>query len=208
MSFYSRFVFPHILERFSSGHHVNAQRGLALAPAMGQVLEIGFGTGLNFAHYPPSATRVIAIDYERMRTQRVGQRIADAPVPIKTIYRDASNGLPFANNSFDTVVTTWTLCSIRDVISALAEIRRVLRRDGNYLFLEHGCSDDPRVAQRQNLFAPVVKAVGAGCQMNRQIDDLIINSGLQIRTLDRFLMPEISRILGEMYRGVAGWPRS
>jgi hypothetical protein len=89
----------------------------------------------------------------------------------------------------------------------LIEVRRVLRRGGNYLFLEHGCSDDPHVARQQNLLAPVVRAIGAGCQMNRQIDDLIIGSGLQIRTLDRFVMPETPRILGKMYRGVAGWPR-
>ena len=95
------------------------------------------------------------------------------------------------------------LCSIRDVIPALAEVRRVLRHDGNYLFLEHGCSNDRGVARRQKLLSPVVKTIGAGCQMNRHIDDLISHSGLQITTLDRFLMPETPRILGEMYRGVA-----
>lgn len=106
------------------------------------------------------------------------------------------------------MVTTWALCSIREVISALTEIRRVLRRDGNYLFLEHGCSDDPHVARRQKLLSPVVKTIGAGCQMNRPIDALIRRSGLQINVFDRFVMPETPRILGEMYRGVAGWPKS
>ena len=185
------------------GHHVDEQRWLALAAAQGTVLEIGLGTGHNFLHYPVRVTHVTAVDCEVMRPRQVKRRIASAPVPIATIYRDASSGLPFANNSFDTVVTTWTLCSIRDVLPALAEIRRVLRHNGNYLFLEHGCSDDPRVARRQNLWSPVVKTIGAGCQMNRHIDDLIRQSGLQIRTLDRFLMPETPRILGEMYRGVA-----
>ena len=186
-----------------AGHHVDEQRWLALAGAQGDVLEIGFGTGHNFLHYPVRVTHVTAVDCEVMRPRQVKRRIASAPVPIATIYRDASSGLPFANNSFDTVVTTWTLCSIRNVLPALAEIRRVLRHDGNYLFLEHGCSDDLRVARRQNLLSPVVKTIGAGCQMNRHIDDLIRQSGLQIRTLDRFLMPETPRILGEMYRGVA-----
>ena len=203
MSFYSRFIFPCVIDHLMAGHHVDEQRRLALAAAQGDVLEIGFGTGHNFLHYPVRVTHVTAVDCEVMRRRQVKRRIASAPVPIATIYRDASSRLPFANNSFDTVVTTWTLCSIRDVLPALAEIRRVLRHDGNYLFLEHGCSDDPRVARRQNLLSPVVKMIGAGCQMNRHIDDLIRQSGLQIRTLDRFVMPETPRILGEMYRGVA-----
>jgi ubiquinone/menaquinone biosynthesis C-methylase UbiE len=203
MSLYSRFIFPCVIDRLMAGHHVDQQRRLALVPARGEVLEIGFGTGHNFSHYPEHVTHVTAVDCEVMRPKQMKRRIASAPVPITTIYLDASRGLPFANDSFDTVATTWTLCSIRDIIPALAEIRRVLRRDGNYLFLEHGCSDDPRVARRQNLLSPVVKTIGAGCQMNRHIDDLISHSGLQIRTLDRFLMPETPRILGEMYRGVA-----
>ncbi len=206
MSVYSRFVFPYIMERFSAEHHVDEQRRLALAPARGEVLEIGFGTGRNFSHYPVRVTHVTAVDCEVMRPQQVKLRIASAPVPIATMYRDASLGLPFADNSFDTVVTTWTLCSIPDVIPALAEILRVLRYDGNYLFLEHGCSNDPQIARRQKLLSPVVKTTGAGCHMNRNIDDLVGSSGLEIWTLDRFLMPETPRILGEMYRGVAGWP--
>ncbi len=203
LSFYSRFIFPCVMDWLLAGHHVDEQRRLALAPARGEVLEIGFGTGHNFLHYSVRVTHVTAVDSALMRPQQVKQRIASAPVPIATMYLDASRGLPFANDSFDTVVTTWTLCSIRDVIPALAEVRRVLRHDGNYLFLEHGCSDDPRIARWQNLLSPVVKTLGAGCQMNRHIDDLISHSGLQIMTLNRFLMPETPRILGEMYRGVA-----
>lgn len=191
------------MERLSAGQHVNEQRRLALAAARGEVLELGFGTGLNFLHYPRSVTHVTAVDCELMRPRKVERRIADAPVSITPMYRDASRGLPFANSSFDTVITTWTLCSISDVIPALTEIGRVLRRDGNYLFLEHGRSDDPSVARRQNLLSPVVKIIGAGCHMNRRIDDLIRQSGLRIVTLDRFVMPETPRILGEMYRGAA-----
>src|SRR6266404_1861323 len=91
-----------------------------------------------------SVTHVTAIDCERMRPRQVEQRIDSAPVPITTMYRDASHGLLFPDESFDTVVTTWTLCSIHEVIPTLTEIRRVLRQNGSYLFLEHGPSDDPR----------------------------------------------------------------
>lgn len=203
MSAYSRLIFPCIMERISAGPHVDEQRRIALDAARGEVLEIGFGTGLNFSHYPRSVTHVTAVDSQPMRLRQLERRIADAPVSITSMYLDASGGLPFASGSFDTVITTWTLCSIRDVIAALTEIGRVLKGDGTYLFLEHGCSDDPRVARRQSLLSPVVKMIGAGCQMNRRIDDLIRQSGLQITALDRFVMPETPRILGEMYRGVA-----
>lgn len=209
MSCYARLIFPYIMERLSAGQHSEEQRRLALAPARGEVLELGFGTGLNFPHYPRSVTRVTAVDCERMRPNQTEQRIAEAPVPITPMYGDASRRLPFEDNRFDTVVTTWTLCSISDVISALKEVGRVLRQDGKYLFLEHGRSDDPRVARRQNLLRPVVSMIGAGCQMNRRIDDLIAQSGLRIITLDRFVMPKTPRILAEMYRGTAtvGIPR-
>ena len=99
MSIYSRFVFPYIMERFSVGPNVDEQRRLALAPARGEVLEIGFGTGRNFSHYPARVTHVTAVDCEIMRPRQMKLRVAVAPVPITTIYQDASKGLPFPDNS-------------------------------------------------------------------------------------------------------------
>jgi ubiquinone/menaquinone biosynthesis C-methylase UbiE len=203
MGFYSRFIFPHILERCSAGPETQEQRRLLLASAQGELLEIGFGTGENFSHYPATVPRVIAVDCERMQPRKVLDRIAAAPVPITPIYQDASRGLPFEDDSFETVVTTWTLCSIDNVESAVREIGRVLKPTGSYLFLEHGRSTDPKVMKQQELLAPVVRVVGAGCRMNRQIDQLISEGGLQIVALDPFRMPNTPRILGEMYRGVA-----
>ena len=203
MGFYSRHIFPYILERCSASPDSEEQRRLTLASARGDVLEIGFGTGRNFAHYPGSVSRVIAVDCERMQPRKVLDRLARAPVPITPIYQDASRRLLFEDNSFDAVVTTFTLCSIEDVESAVREIGRVLKPTGSYLFLEHGHSANPKVARQQEFLAPVVRVVGAGCRMNRQIDRLISSSGLQIVALDRFAMPNTPRILGEMYRGVA-----
>lgn len=203
MGFYARYIFPHILEWCSAGADKDEQRRLALASAQGEVLEIGFGTGKNFPHYPTSVSRVIAVDCERMQPRKVLDRIAAAPVPITPIYQNASRRLPFGDNLFDSVVTTFTLCSVDDVEAAVREIGRVLKPTGSYLFLEHGHSTSPKIARQQDLLAPVVRVVGAGCRMNREIDRLISNAGLQIVALDRFTMPNTPRILGEMYRGVA-----
>lgn len=191
------------MERFSARQHVEEQRRLALSATRGHVLEIGFGTGLNFAHYPRSVDHVTAVDRERMQPLKTQSRVAAAPVPIKVVFMDASNRLPFDNNSFDTVVTTWTLCSIADVGAALAEISRILKPNGSYFFLEHGRSDDARLARRQDLLSPVIRVIGSGCRMNRKVDQVISAAGLDIVALDRFRMPDTPRILAEMYRGVA-----
>jgi ubiquinone/menaquinone biosynthesis C-methylase UbiE len=179
------------------------QRRQALAPVRGDVLEIGFGTGLNLPHYPETVTRLTVIDSERMLPERVAQRIARARVPVESMQLDAGGKLPFADHSFDSVVTTWTLCSIADVAAALAEIRRVLKPDGRYIFFEHGRSDDPKVARWQDFFNPIQNIIGRGCHINRPIDRLIKDAGLEILELDRFVMPKAPRMLGEMYRGAA-----
>ena len=203
MGFYSKHIFPRLVELSLGRGPVRDQRRAALAPLRGQVLEIGFGTGLNLPCYPPQVTRLTAIDSERMLPGRVADRIARAHVPVERLKLDAGGRLPFEDESFDGVVTTFTLCSIADVAAALAEIRRVLKPAGAYVFLEHGRSDDARIARSQDRFNPITKLIGCGCNMNRSIDKLISAAGLQIARLDRFVMPDSPRILGELYRGVA-----
>jgi ubiquinone/menaquinone biosynthesis C-methylase UbiE len=203
MGFYSKYIFPRLVELSLGRGPVRDQRGAALARLRGHVLEIGFGTGLNLPFYPSQVTRLTAIDSETMLPGRVADRIARARVSVERLQLDAGGGLPFEDDAFDGVVTTFTLCSIADVASALAEIRRVLKPEGEYVFLEHGRSGDTRIARRQDRFNPITKLIGCGCNMNRPIDKLISAAGLKITTLDRFLMPDSPRILGEMYRGVA-----
>ncbi|HXU38967.1 MAG TPA: class I SAM-dependent methyltransferase [Blastocatellia bacterium] len=182
---------------------IQRQRREALAPLGGHVLEIGFGTGLNLSCFPEAVTELTAVDNERMLQKRVAKRIGEARVPVRQLTLDAGEKLPFEDCEFDGIVTTFTLCSIPDVGSALSEIGRLLKRDGQYVFLEHGRSDDPSVAKRQELFNPLQKVIGRGCNMNRPIDRLIKASGLEITKLERYLMPDTPRVLGEMYRGVA-----
>lgn len=203
MGFYSRHIFPRLVEWSLGSAVVRDQRRATLASLRGHVLEIGFGTGLNVLCYPPQVTRLTAIDSEAMLPGRVGDRIARAQIQVDRLRLDAGGLLPFEDHAFDGVVTTFTLCSISNVAATLAEIRRVLKPEAEYVFLEHGRSDDPRIAKQQDRANPITRIIGCGCNMNRPIDKLISGAGLKITRLDRFVMPDSPRILGEIYRGVA-----
>ncbi|HYP25415.1 MAG TPA: methyltransferase domain-containing protein [Blastocatellia bacterium] len=203
MGLYSKYIFPRLLDwSLGTGPH-RRERERALAPASGHVLEVGFGTGLNLPHYPPAVTRLTAIEPERMLAGRVARRIKQARMPVELKHLDASGRLPFGDDTFDTVVTTWTLCSIANVAPALSEIRRVLKPEGRYIFFEHGRSEDASVARRQDLLNPVHKMFAGGCSLNRPIDQLISSGGLNVVKLERYRMAELPKGFGEMYRGVA-----
>ena len=189
MGFYAKHIFPRVMDWMLRGPQHQAERETVLRSIRGDVLEVGFGTGLNLRHYPPGVTRLTAIDVATMlplRTELSGER------------------LPFPDAQFDCVVTTLTLCSIRDPVPALREMRRVLKPDGTYVFLEHGRSDDARVARRQDFFNPLQRRLACGCNINRRIDALIREAGLEIRSLDRYVLEGAPRMMAEMYRGTAG----
>jgi len=202
MGLYQRYVFPRVMEWALSSDACRQERRRVLAAAQGDVLEIGFGTGLNLEHYPPGVTSLTIIDSAEMLPARVAARIAAAPFPVTPARLDAER-LPFPAPRFDAVVSTWTLCSIPDAVAALREIRRVLRPGGTFLFLEHGRSDRPGVARWQDRWNPIQQRIGCGCNVNRRIDDLVAASGFAITALDRFVLPGEIAIMGEMYRGRA-----
>ena len=184
------------------GNRVAAdQRLKTLASARGKVLEIGFGTGLNLAHYPEDIRTLTALDAVRMLPGLVEARIRNSGRAVETVFMDAGRTLPFEDAEFDTVVTTWTLCSIDDVDGALNEIRRVLTPGGQYLFCEHGRS--PRLGKWQDRLNPIQKVIGCGCNMNRRIDELISRSGMRITDISTYIADETPELLGYMYRGSA-----
>ncbi|HXG91743.1 MAG TPA: class I SAM-dependent methyltransferase [Blastocatellia bacterium] len=203
MGFYSRHIFPRLLDWSLGNEEVKHQRAQALAAARGRVLEIGFGTGLNLPHYPDAVTTLVTVEPERMLEKRVAKRIAEARFPVEQFHLDASGRLPFEANGFDTVVTTFALCTILRVSAALAEMRRALKPTGIYIFLEHGRSDDPRVARWQDRFNPIQNVVACGCNINRPIDRIIKDAGFEPTELHRYLMPGVPQMFGEMYRGTA-----
>jgi ubiquinone/menaquinone biosynthesis C-methylase UbiE len=202
MGWYGEHIFPRLMEWVMGGEEFQKQRSLVLAQAYGTVLEIGFGTGLNLPHYPASLSSLHAIDPAHVLPRKVAERSAAVPFPLQ-IQRSSAEMLPYDDRSFDCVVSTWTLCTIPDPVKALRETRRVLKPDGVFLFLEHGRSEDEKIAAWQNRLNPVQNIIGCGCNLNRKIDHIIARAGLKIMTLDRFQMQGVPKLGGEMYRGSA-----
>jgi len=202
MGLYSRLIFPRLMEWVMAGDPFTRLRGGLLAQVQGDVLELGIGTGLNLPHYPRTVTRLDAVDPARMLPRLVAARSASPPFPVR-IQQVTAETLPFHDRSFDFIVSTWTLCSIQHPLAALREVRRVLKPQGRLLFLEHGRSEDRRIAAWQDRLNPIQNIIGCGCNLNRPIDQLIAQAGLTITRLDRFQMERVPRLAGEMYRGTA-----
>ena len=202
MGLYSHYVFPRFMDWVMSGKEFQRCRTLLLQDAHGEILEIGLGTGLNLPHYPKAVSRLHAVDPALLLPERVARRSKSASFPT-FITRVSAETLPFDNRSFDCVVSTWTLCTIPGPVDALREVRRVLKPTGRFLFLEHGRSENEKIAAWQDRLNPIQRLIGCGCNLNRRIDQLISQAGLCILKLDRFQMQTIPRLAGEMYRGVA-----
>jgi ubiquinone/menaquinone biosynthesis C-methylase UbiE len=185
-----------------SSKAISRQRPPALKDARGKVLEIGFGTGLNLPCYPAAVTRLVVVDPEDLMPKRVATRISAAPFPVTRVTLSAER-LPLEDDEFDCAVSTFTLCTIPDASAALREVRRVLKRDGRFLFLEHGLSEEPAVAKWQHRLNPIQRRIGRGCNLDRRIDSLIGAAGLELTRLDRFVIPGMPRTHATMYRGVA-----
>ncbi|SLM47042.1 putative Methyltransferase [Nitrospira japonica] len=202
MGLYSSYVFPHLMDWLMRGKEFQRLRDDLLTVVRGDVLEIGFGSGLNLAHYPPTVHHLTAVDPARFLPDIVARRTAAVAFPVE-IHHHAAETLSFADQRFDWVVSTWTLCSIADPVQALTEVRRVLKPDGRFVFLEHGRCQDERVAAWQDRLNPIQNVLGCGCHLNRRIDRLVEHGGLRLMQLDRFPMADVPQLVGAMYRGWA-----
>lgn len=202
MGFYCDHIFPRLMEWVMTGEEFRRLRTDLLASAHGEVLELGIGTGLNLPHYPETVTGLEAVDPADLLPKTVAARSAGLPFPVH-IQRSTAEMLPHTDRRFDSVISTWTLCTIPNPVVALQEVGRVLKPGGSFLFLEHGRSDDQKIAAWQDRLNPIQNVIGCGCNLNRQIDDLITQAGLHITQLDRFTMKDVPKLGGEMYRGVA-----
>lgn len=182
---------------------VNELRAATLTSAVGDVLEVGFGTGLNLPYYPPSVKTLLALDPNVVEgLPLLDERLRSAAFPVERSSLRADGELPFDTGRFDCVVTTWTLCSIPEPLRALGEMRRVLKPGGRYLFIEHGCAPTERTAWWQDRLNPLWCRIADGCNMNRAIDRLVVEGGFELATLERFCHRGPG-LLAHMYRGVA-----
>ncbi|HRC42896.1 MAG TPA: class I SAM-dependent methyltransferase [Nitrospira sp.] len=199
---YATYIFPRLMDWVLRGERFQTERRLLLTPVHGVVLEIGFGTGLNLPHYPTTVTALHTVDPAPLLPDRVAARVAQASFPVH-IQHVSAERLPYDDASFDYAVSTFTLCTIPDPARALRDIRRVLKPDGRFLFLEHGRGDDPLIAWWQDRLNPLQHLLACGCNLNRRIDRLVLEAGLRLEQLDRYCLPGVPRIGGEMYRGTA-----
>lgn len=201
MGFYTRHVLPRLTNRLLGNEEYAGIRRRVVTDLRGTVLEIGFGSGLNVPHYPTTISRVLAVEPSLVARKIAAERVAASSVPVEYVGLDGQQ-IPLDDASADHALSTWTLCTIPDLASALAEIRRVLRPGGTFHFVEHGRSPAPGVASWQDRLTPLQKRLAGGCHLNRQIDQRLTDAGFKIARLTNYY-DQGPKVLGYMYEGVA-----
>ncbi len=194
MGIYSERIFPWLLDRSLSHPRIEARRAALVGAAQGEVLEIGFGSGATLPFYDPAkVVRLTVVEPSEGMNRRAAARLAASPVSLVSV-PGAGESLPFAGASFDTVVCCLTLCSVADPPQVLAEVRRVLRPGGSFLFLEHVASADPGRRRWQERLNPIQRVVAVGCNLNRDTAALVAAAGFDLAPP----RPEIEPAFGAM----------
>ncbi len=188
MTFYRRHVLPWLLHLAMRQNQLMPFRRRVISAAEGKVLEVGIGSGLNLSLYRPPVRSVIGVDPSSELLRMARGRARAVPVPVEILQASAET-LPFDDFSMDTVVMTWTLCTIANAPQALTEIRRVLKPSGALLFIEHGRAPELGVARWQDRLDPLWSRIAGGCHLNRKMDDLISGSGFRIDFLEQSRLP-------------------
>lgn len=183
VSFYQDRVLPHLINMAMRSANLVPYRQRIISAAEGRVLEIGIGSGHNLPFYPERVSEIIGLEPSPRLAAMTRRSAVHAPLPVSLVEGSAED-IPFDDASVDTVVTTWTLCSIPSAGQALQEMRRVLRPGGQLLFVEHGLSPDAGVRDWQNRLTPVWKRIGGGCHLNRPIRSLIESAGYGIDRIE------------------------
>lgn len=202
MGLYTKFVLPPLIDLVMHSGDASRLRAAWVPLARGQVLEVGIGPGLNLPHYSSLVQRVFGVDPSPWLLHMARKRARTCKVPVELFLQSAETPLPLGDASIDTVVMTWTLCSIPDAARALQQMRRVLGPSGQLIFVEHGHAPDPDVARWQRRLTPAWKHLSGGCHMDRQVDALIAAAGFQITEL-RASYLHGPRLLTYTYQGCA-----
>jgi ubiquinone/menaquinone biosynthesis C-methylase UbiE len=202
MSFYDDKVLPHLIDLACSTKPTRKQREKIVHLAEGDVLEIGFGSGLNLPFYDKGKVRkVYGLEPSAGMRRKAQPNVAAAGIDVEFIDLPGEE-IPLESKSVDSVLVTFTLCSIDDAVTALEGMRRVLKPGGKLLFCEHGAAPDAGVRRWQDRLNPGWKRFSGGCNMNRDIPALIERSGFRITTDERMYIPGL-RILSYNYWGIA-----
>ena len=203
MSIYQDRVLPYLIHVSMRQGNLATYRQRLLSAADGRILEIGVGSGHNFRYYSERANHVIGLDPSPKLLSMARETIRSQafPFPVELLQASAE-AIPLRSGSLDTVVTTWTLCTIPNVTSALAEMCRVLKPDGRFLFVEHGLSPDPAVRRWQDRLTPIWKRISGGCHLNRAISQLVQDAGFRIDRIETGYMKG-PQPMTYMYEGFA-----
>jgi ubiquinone/menaquinone biosynthesis C-methylase UbiE len=203
MGLYDRYVLPRLLNAAMSAKPIRYQRKKVVPRAQGRVLEVGFGAGHNLPFYDATkVTHLWALEPSAQMRERAAERVAASPLQIEFIDLPGEE-IPLDAEAADTILITYTLCTIPDVMKALGEMRRVLKPSGKMIFCEHGEAPDESVRRWQRRLTPAWKAIGGGCHVGRQIPKLIADSGFKVEDMQTMYLPGTPRFAGFNYWGQA-----
>lgn len=203
MSFYEENILPHLISLACGAKPITKQREKVVPAAEGRVLEVGMGAGPNLQFYNPAkVSHVFGLEPSIGMRRKARKNVEASPVPVEFIDLPGEE-IPLDDNSVDTVVLTYTLCTIPGAVEAVKGMKRVLKPGGKLLFSEHGAAPDEAVARWQRRIEPVWKPIGGGCHLTRRIPDLLRQGGFEIEQLDQIYLPNTPRPMGFNYWGSA-----
>ena len=203
MGFYDENILPHVINLACGVGPVREQRAAIVSLARGRVLEVGIGTGLNLPFYKPDKVEMVwGLEPSRGMRKKARKNLEGSTLQVDWLDSPGEQ-IPLEDNAADTVLLTYTLCTIPDWEQALGQMRRVLKPNGRLLFSEHGLAPDPAVRKWQHRLTPLWKKCAGGCHLNRPIIDYLEQAGFKIETLKADYMRGVPRLAAFNYRGVA-----
>ena len=202
MSFYGDKVLPRLQDKAMNRPGTREVRARVCSGLSGKVLEVGFGTGLNVRYYPPEVTSVLAVEPSRVCLALAEPRISSSPAPVELAGLTGEH-LDLPSEEVDAVLSTWTLCTIPGLSTALGELRRVLKPGGTFHFVEHGHAPDAKTAAWQHRLDPLNRRLAGGCHLTRRISESIEAAGFEMQHLDRYYSEGEPKPWGYTYEGRA-----